>query len=858
MDDDNDDKISNKKKKQKRRKRRYNTPSTETEYASLLMNENHVVDSSREAITTTAILSNNVDNSLTISPSCLEEEKEEEAAPTVTTNMNSNIGRRRSRRKRKRRIKNPRQLQQQQKEDDDDDGGVVVDNDENLNHIFSSLDEQSILSKLSTAVNDQVDNNNNDFIDIASNNPSSEIIITSIKSSGSSASSSSTLPRTKSRKKRRQRIIIPSNMAMMTTTDNVNDDNHDDDSKEENTIASIELEEDNAIIASSSSTLTLQMEDAMYTTDIFKHGKVNEDVGITMMVTNMDDENNDVHNNIIMNNSNYSSIVLSGSKIIPRDDDNVSNTSSSSVINNKELNIQEIDNVDDIHADVKHYKEVKLDSIVKSNDEATISSFIIKGVTNIVDADDVSVLNETLDVVHSEPNSMKDGKDGIDDNNNFESSLGGTTTTNTTHESGTVGGESITLEEETFSTATTEMVDTIVVSSSISKEQDDKCKSMNDVDDDEDDETLKEETNDDDSLTLSIVTWNLGESEPSMEDALTFFNRFCNNNNSHLIMIGAQECEDIKPRRTEGRRSRHFRRLCIMMLGEDYVPLAIHSLGGIQCALYCHRNVLGEVDMIDVADVTCGVGGVFHNKGAIGIYLKMKRRGYDNEMKSTSKTSRILLITGHLAAHVTNVDARNADYKRIVSELETQAPIRFLHPRRKNADGSLADCDGTHLLNSMDHVFFAGDLNYRIDLPREYVEQCIINIQRYRQTGAIDHANLLMTKLLRQDQLVQTIASGRAFTNFCEGKVTFLPTFKFDKGTSDYDTSHKQRIPAWTDRIVFRSNKINVLEYDSAPEAMHSDHRPVFGTFKLGWGIKDTISVSSKRKLKRTKSMNRG
>ena len=63
-----------------------------------------------------------------------------------------------------------------------------------------------------------------------------------------------------------------------------------------------------------------------------------------------------------------------------------------------------------------------------------------------------------------------------------------------------------------------------------------------------------------------------------------------------------------------------------------------------------------------------------------------------------------------------------------------------------------------------------------------------------------------MKKLLRQDQLLQTISSGRAFTNFCEGKVTFLPTFKFDKGTSDYDTLHKQRIPAWTGRIVFRSN----------------------------------------------------
>ena len=656
----------------------------------------------------------------------------------------------------------------------------------------SSSDDQSISSL--AAVDYQADNNGD--IDNASINPSPEI--------------DNRIMSTR---------IMPSSMAM-TATDDVNDNG---DSKE-GLIASIELE-DTAIIASS--TLISQMEDAMFT-DIFKHGEVNDNVVITM-ITNKDDENVD---NIIMNSD--PSIVLPESLIIPRDD--VSNASS--VIDDKELNIKEIDDVDDYNAVVKHYKEVKLDSIVEL-DEATISSFIIKGATHNVDAD-VSVLNEIVDVVHSEPNSLKDGKDGTDDN--FESSSGGTTNT---HESVTVG-ESITLEEETFSTAA-EMVDTIVAS--ISKQQDDKCKSLNDADD----ETLKEETNDGDSLTLSIVTWNLGESEPSEEDASSFFSRF---HNSDLVMIGAQECEDIKPRRTKGQRSRHFRRLSIMMLGENYVPLAIHSLGGIQCALYCHRNVLGEVDMIDVADVTCGVGGVFHNKGAIGIYLKMIRRDYDDEQKSITKTSRILLVTGHLAAHVTNVDARNADYKRIVSEfLEPQAPIRFLHPRRKNDEGSLADCDGTHLLNSMDHDFFAGDLNYCIDLPREYVERCIINIQRYRQTGAVDHANLLIKKLLRRDQLLKTIASGRAFTNFCEGKVTFLPTFKFDKGTSDYDTSHKQRIPAWTDRIVFRSNKVNVLEYDSATEAKHSDHRPVFGTFKLGWGIRDTISVSSKRKLKRAKSI---
>ncbi|KAL7533376.1 hypothetical protein ACHAXR_005191 [Thalassiosira sp. AJA248-18] len=158
----------------------------------------------------------------------------------------------------------------------------------------------------------------------------------------------------------------------------------------------------------------------------------------------------------------------------------------------------------------------------------------------------------------------------------------------------------------------------------------------------------------------------------------------------------------------------------------------------------------------------------------------------------------------------------------------------------------------------MDHVFFSGDLNYRIDLPREYVERCVMDIQQCasKDNGATMPAtkattnvevDALMNKLLRRDQLLQTIASGQAFSDFNEGKITFLPTFKFDKGTSNYDTSHKQRVPAWTDRILFRSDKARVLEYQSAAEATHSDHRPVFGTFQLGWGLTEKSQGFAKK-----------
>lgn len=72
-------------------------------------------------------------------------------------------------------------------------------------------------------------------------------------------------------------------------------------------------------------------------------------------------------------------------------------------------------------------------------------------------------------------------------------------------------------------------------------------------------------------------------------------------------------------------------------------------------------------------------------------------------------------------------------------------------------------------------------------------------------------------------------------SHFSEQEINFPPTYKFDKGTKVYDTSEKQRIPAWTDRILFlsRQNLIEPLLYNSCQNLTFSDHRPVYATFKI-------------------------
>jgi synaptojanin len=59
---------------------------------------------------------------------------------------------------------------------------------------------------------------------------------------------------------------------------------------------------------------------------------------------------------------------------------------------------------------------------------------------------------------------------------------------------------------------------------------------------------------------------------------------------------------------------------------------------------------------------------------------------------------------------------------------------------------------------------------------------------------AIREKNLEALKLT--DQLT-TNWPNEAFKDFSEASLTFYPTFKFDKGTDDYDTSKKSRVPSW-------------------------------------------------------------
>lgn len=222
-----------------------------------------------------------------------------------------------------------------------------------------------------------------------------------------------------------------------------------------------------------------------------------------------------------------------------------------------------------------------------------------------------------------------------------------------------------------------------------------------------------------------------------------------------------------------------------------YVSLWSGQIGGIALLLLVKESDVQHVTRLESAFKKTGFGGVSANKGGVAVSFS-----YAN--------TQICLVSAHMAAGLSNVDERHHNYKTIAKG------IKFSKNRR---------------IKDHDAVIWLGDFNYRIGLPNEQVKPLI----EQKKFG----------KLFEFDQLNIQMKNGESFPFFDEMEIQFPPTYKFDNGTSIYDTSEKQRIPAWTDRILnmSRSKIVKQLLYDSADGITFSDHRPVLAIFSVSVNI---------------------
>ena len=100
---------------------------------------------------------------------------------------------------------------------------------------------------------------------------------------------------------------------------------------------------------------------------------------------------------------------------------------------------------------------------------------------------------------------------------------------------------------------------------------------------------------------------------------------------------------------------------------------------------------------------------------------------------------------------------------------------------------------------SYSNIIWLADTNYRIDLDNA-------SVRAYAEDDALD-------MLLAADQLSYVMSSGAAFSGYMEAPILFRPTYRYDIGTDNYDTSEKMRIPAWTGSSHFMPFSLKHIFY---------------------------------------------
>lgn len=284
-------------------------------------------------------------------------------------------------------------------------------------------------------------------------------------------------------------------------------------------------------------------------------------------------------------------------------------------------------------------------------------------------------------------------------------------------------------------------------------------------------------------LRIYAVTWNMHGKLPTEMGRLLPVHPA-----PHIYVVASQECMRSISKSLVVQSKEQWETRLARTLGSDYVMLRSHTMVAIHLAVFIHTSLQPIVSAIRSADI--GTGWAKQgNKGAVAVSC---------QVGATS----LLCVCCHLTSGQNSIKRRNLDFDRINREL-----------RLNEETGPLTE--------SFDAVVWLGDLNYRINGPKASVEMLIAQGQ--------------LGVLLESDQLGLERRHARLPGDLLEGEIRFQPTYRFDHGTDTYDTSRKQRVPSWCDRILYRSRKngLKLVQYSSLMDLRLSDHKPVFAHFEL-------------------------
>ncbi|KIK57644.1 hypothetical protein GYMLUDRAFT_228608 [Collybiopsis luxurians FD-317 M1] len=219
------------------------------------------------------------------------------------------------------------------------------------------------------------------------------------------------------------------------------------------------------------------------------------------------------------------------------------------------------------------------------------------------------------------------------------------------------------------------------------------------------------------------------------------------------------------------------------------------------------------------------------NKGGVGIRFRVSDD--DGGLGET-----FTFVCAHLTAHQGYLSHRIADFHHIVGTL-------LFPPLPTSQDTSPTT------IYSTSHLFFLGDLNFRLDLPSSHpmFKDPVAHVSE-----ALKESNTRET-LKEFDQLLVERRKRTIFVGFREGEFwQFKCSYKYHLGAVDH--YHTKRIPAWTDRIMYttyldspndlETSHIRNLLYTTILSYTTSDHKPIVSLLLLPPRPTNSDSSSSK------------
>lgn len=184
--------------------------------------------------------------------------------------------------------------------------------------------------------------------------------------------------------------------------------------------------------------------------------------------------------------------------------------------------------------------------------------------------------------------------------------------------------------------------------------------------------------------------------------------------------------------------------------------------------------------------------GLLGTKGAVSIRFDLYGESFT-------------FINNHFVAGEEYCTQRNSHYQSVMSKT------------------LYANCNNPSIETHRFTILF-GDFNYRIDNLEMSSIKKLVNSKGFEE-------------LMGNDQLSKNRQEGKCFDSFNEEEIKFPPTYKYDLNSNNFDSSSKQRMPAYTDRVLWRENTedeskaIAQISYSSHMSYSSSDHKPISAEF---------------------------